>query len=263
MPRLNFTERKRIFVEDVQVSMKKVRDWCYKPELVLDLDDYKFPPDAQIWLELSNTDMFWRKQYGTVSSPGFRGPSTIEGLRADVPLYSRVKVVNAGEGTARILGLMKRVRIFGEAGSNKAGASQSFVAVVAEDLGDEVWRIEVPEDSDEVPVLSVNEQIDGCRSMASDPTFRSLVMPAVFERILVEILIHRGHREFDDTQWGRILQFAEQFHPADDVHEIPEGQLDEASISAISNWARDVVRSWSARHHFVDHYSKEFSRGDE
>ena len=264
MPRINYTDRKRILREHVEVEMRAVGNESYRPELEIELQGYDFPSAAEIWLELSNRQNLWRRRFGTIGNPGFNGPSVINQLSADVPLYARLKVINRSAGTAKILGLMKKVRIFGSVSPSHGSASRSFVEVQPEDLGQQVWTLDIPNDEEEAPILLVNNRIENARALATDPFFRSAVMPVVLERILERIVIGYGFKEFgSNTTWGRILTFADRMVPADSIRDLSDGSWDETSVDAISDWIQEVVRVWSSEHTFSAVFDKAWSRGVE
>lgn len=262
MPRLNYTGRKRILREHAIIEMREIGKESYRPELELDLEDYDFPSSAEIWLELSNRENLWRRRFGTVGSPGFTGPSVISPLSADVPLHARLKIINREAGTAKILGLMKKVRIFGTASSAQGAGSRSFVEVLSEDLGPQVWTLDIPRDEEEAPILLVNKRIENARAMVKDPLFRSVVMPTVLERVLERIILAYEFHDFtSDSAWGKILTFADRIVPADAVKGLPEVTRDESSVDVINDWIQEVVRVWSAEHNFAKVFNEAWSRG--
>lgn len=262
MPRLNFTGRKRIRREDAQVNLSAIGNGSYKPELALNLTPYDFPSSAKIRLELINREMLWRRGFGSIATPGFKGPSVISGLSADAPLYARLKVVDSSSGTAKILGLMRKVRVFGRIAPGQGAATQSFVEVMTEDLGQQVWRLELPDDDNEAPVLLVNKHIEQARTMATDPLFRSVVMPVVLEKVLEGILVESNFRKFDeDSVWSRILQFAERLSPADAVRQLPDGTIDQSDVRVAKDWIQDTVRAWAVQHEFASHFDSNWNRG--
>lgn len=260
MPRLNFSGRKRIFQNDVQIDFTEVRKDVLRPEVSLDLARYDFPADSAIWIEFSNTEFFWRAQFGTVGKPGFRGPSTISGIHGDVPLYARVKINAPGSDSGRILGMMQKVRVYGHRPTLKGGSSESFVAIRYTELYGEVWRLEIPDDENEVPELNIHRDLSGRTALPSDPIFRSLVMPAVLRRILEHIVIRnrRADPGDEDTVHSAILRFAIKLNDNSEVIEA----LPDASdyVMKAEAWIDDVVRKFSSGHRFVDSFEREFAR---
>lgn len=264
MPRLNYTGRKRIFREHVQIQMVEVREGSYKPDMQLELESYGFPASAEISLELNNRESLWRRSFGTVGSPGFSGPRVISPLSAAVPLYARLKVINRSSGTARILGLMRKTRIFGESSPVQGSASRSFVEVEPADLGEQVWALDIPNDEEEFPVIQVNKRIPNARAMVMDPLFRSAVMPMVLERILERIMIGHGFRDFESSSpWGQILTYADRIVSADSLRGLPEGAWDAAAVGSIIDWIQEVARVWCSDHRFSTIFDASWNKGVE
>lgn len=261
MPRVNFSGRKRIFQRDVNIRLKSIKQSELMPEVEIDFSHYDFPSDATISIEFSNREVFEQRSFGTVGNPGFKRPSNIKDVGKEVLLYACVKVNSPDTSKGRILGMMRKVRVYGDGGEGQQRVGESFVPVIYGDLGEEVWRLDIPEDQNERPLLVVNKALTGSEALASHPTFRALVMPVVLRRILERYVL--DYKEFspsgDPSTRSEILSFAIRLAGESNLQEHdPESEsfVDHASV-----WIDEVVRQFCAQHEFSKSFNKGFSEG--
>src|SRR5690606_12220961 len=107
----------------------------------------------------------------------------------------RVKVIDFGEQKGMLLAE-------GDIpASNDKERPEDRIALLpprAEDLGDELWRIEFPLSRESSPELLINEKLLDWKATAQTTEFRALVFPAAVRQVLERIFYSGEDSEIDD-----------------------------------------------------------------
>lgn len=198
----NYTGRKRIGREDVQIALRKSADgWLFDADLKL--ADYGFPRNAEVWLEAHRQNLWMQWSWGTVSS--LRTPrdrTLIEFTDPDGVLF-RVRVVQPpGSEHHKLLGEADGIPfvLAGEADDRR----RSLLVTVPDSLDQQLWRLNFEDDP---PSLLVNRDAKpSWKEMAKSPQFIALVYPEVLRLLLMRILFHEEWNEEDEeagwqTDW--------------------------------------------------------------
>jgi hypothetical protein len=249
MPRLNFTGRRKISRSHVTISVTGIGGIeTFTAEL--QLSKYGFPPTAAVIVEAYRQLELVRFDFGTVGNlvpPGSCRLSefgTLNGLRF------RVKVVSTEEPRGRLLAVADRINPKNE--QQQSLPRVPLLAVRAQDLGREVWRLDF---SDE-PLLLVNPRVIPKKQLVESVEFQTLALPEILRSILNRILLVERVRSADDSDdWtSRWLRFAESMPGVGRVPELdtPEANVDwiDAAISSFCRWRnvdQQFASFWSAK----------------
>lgn len=207
--RFNYTGRQRIRKKDLSFTIAADVEGYENFYADLQLGNYNLPPDAEVWVEAYDRNALMRFPFGTVAEPNNETPTVLTDFRDSDSFYFRVKVVDA----------LRRSRLLAVADSvspsdrqDEDGAARSLLSVTTRDLGSVPWKLEYqPADH---PLLVINNRIDAGKSLArSNLFFQALVLPAIFEQVLRQILLEQKYvpaaAPDDDDLWKEgWLEFA-------------------------------------------------------
>ncbi|MYC32140.1 MAG: hypothetical protein F4X64_03055 [Chloroflexi bacterium] len=232
--RFNFTERKRIEEERVQIEVLDSRSVGPSSFIAtLNFDGMELPPDAPVTIEAYRGRAAIRFRWGTVGMP--RPP--LDRLLANMPDNPsfRVKVV-APDGSGTLLAMANRIR------PKREEHHGSLIWLEArDDLGKEVWNLDFGEGN---PTLRINKDIPGIESaVQGDNAFRGLVMPEVLRAVLVRALIVDDEDMEDAGDWNDLLAFVRSFH---DTPLVTNSGDDEHSVRM--TWIDAAVAAFTQKH---------------
>lgn len=206
----NYTRRRRITARHVEIEMVESADGGASSfDANLHLDELQLPPDALLEIEASRERQAMRFRWGTVGNP--QPPANRELSDLAGPPNFRVMALTP-DSSRQILALANRITPQWNPGGETA--AQELVHLAEEDLGQEVWRLDLGETGD-APVLKVNRNIDGIsQAVRNDPAFRSLVFPEVLRSVLTQaLLVQEADPKDDEGYWYRWFGFVNQFYP--------------------------------------------------
>ena len=236
--RINRTGRKTIRQRDVEVRVDPADDGG--PPVVgmmVELSEYQFPNEARIRLEVSRSNMVQRWKFGTVGE--MVAPPVEERRLTDVPAGGTWRMfVVAADGSDRLLGHAPRLR-------PKMPVDSLLPLEPSIEMGEEIWRVEFDEGGGGNPVLFVNANIEGISDLVrTDPTFRALVMPAVFRIILTRmVIIERA--EVDDEGWNDWYRTAHHYLPGKPIPNVSKAVPVE-ELAGAEAWIDEVVEAFAA-----------------
>lgn len=175
--RINFTGRKRITRDRVDVQVERAQGSLLATISHLGLDGLGLPDHAQLFVEVYHQTFFHRFQCGTVSAPDLPKESGIADFAAPELLHSRVRVVAVdGSQAGQLLALADRLPVSVIGGEGK---SRGLLPVGPGSLGSQFWKMDITGD---YPQILINESIADWKSVAQDPWFKSLVFPEALRR---------------------------------------------------------------------------------
>ena len=249
MPRLNFTGRRKIAKSHVNISVTGIGGIeIFNAEL--QLGGYDFPESASVIIEAFRQLELVRFDFGTVGnlippdSCRLSEFGTLAGLRF------RIKVVSNDEPRGRLLAVCDRITP--QRQELQSLSRVPLLAVRAQDLGREVWRLDFADE----PLLLVNPRIVPKKQLVHSVEFQSLALPEILRSILNRILIVEQIRVPDDSHdWtSRWLKFAESMPGVGKVPDIadPESDLEwiDAAISSFCRWRsidKQFADFWNAK----------------
>jgi hypothetical protein len=251
--RVNSTGRKRIFRDDVRITLQTDPDGVIVFDADLSLNDYELPQDATVYVEAYRQTTFMRFEFGTVGLP--RPPVSVSRRLTEFAsrerLLFRVKVSSVGNRPGVLLAEADQVPV-----ADDEEQPENRVALLPPapgDLGQEVWRVDISEAQG--PQLLVNRATGDWKALASSWTFRALVFPAAMRQVLWHIVAIRNTRHTDDaSDWGcRWLKFASSIPGAGPIPSADDGgQID---FLEWSGWIDSAIDAFTRRHAVYDRYS--------
>ena len=203
----NYTGRRSIHRADVSVTIRPDgRSWIFDADVKF--AHYKFPHNAEIWVEAHRQNLWMQWSWGTVSA--IQVPVTRHLSEFDVPdgVLFRVRVVQPpGQEKHKLVGEVDGIQpvLAGEADDRR----RHLIVPVPDALDQELWRLDLEH---EPPQLLINiDAKPSWKELARSPYFIALVYPEVLRRILWKILIDEVWSEDDEdaawkTDWIRFAR---------------------------------------------------------
>lgn len=196
--KFNYTGRKKIKRTSVRIDILRNGEGRRFFNAVLQIADMQLPENAHVYIEAYRRTAYQRFDFGTIAKlvvPADR--RLFHFSDAAIPLF-RVKVVDRTGTHGRIVAAADKIRP--ESGDELPAGSQSLLFVEYEDLGNNIWQLDLEGDW---PILKLNRNADEISLIASsDNRFLPLVYPEVFRQILNRIMITDEHTDPDcDDDW--------------------------------------------------------------
>lgn len=206
--RFNYTGRQRINRSDVTFRLSLPPGGTPRASVDLSLENYSLPAEADVHIEAYRQINWMRFDVGTVGDLWNTGPHLLSEFLEPEAVLFRVRVT-ASATAGRVL-LAEADRIPWHSDSDSAGGRSPLLIPRGEDLGDELWRLDL---SGDTTLLLVNRQLGDWRAIARKPEFIYSVYPNALRMILSSILLielDNADWDADDTDsWqGRWLAFA-------------------------------------------------------
>jgi hypothetical protein len=194
----NYTGRRKINRKDVTITLRE-DNGSLAFDADLKLADYKFPRNAEVYVEAHRQNLWMQFNWGTVSL--LRPPAVRRLADFDVPdgILFRVRVVQpAGTEHHKLLGEADTIPFIrvGEATAQR----KPLLEPVPDALDELLWKLDVESDP---PRLLVNKDAHPTwKGLARSPQFIALVYPEVLRRLLTIALIdHECSEEDEEGGW--------------------------------------------------------------
>lgn len=203
----NYTGRRNILRKDVSVTVRaEGKAWAFDADLKF--AHYKFPYNAEIWVEAHRQNLWMQWSWGTISA--MRIPANRQLTEFDVPdgVMFRVRVVQPpGQESRKLLGEVDGIQPIkaGEADDRR----RHLIVPVPDALDQELWKLDLER---EPPELLVNRDAKpSWKDLARSPYFLTLVYPEVLRRILTKVLVENnwaddGDEEDWESDWVRFAR---------------------------------------------------------
>lgn len=235
---INSTGRKSIDMNRIEISVVELENEPRKAILnALNVTDMGFPGNATVFIEAYYRSSVRRAPCGTIGNLNL--PVEMELNRDQFPNPRfKLKVVDMGQHLGRLLG----AALFPLEHKGRS----SILPVIARDLGEEVWRVEIHEDAQ--PELLINEDLRGFSTrLRTDDRMQALVLPAAFRYVLEELWM--GKRD-DAFEWKKNwMKFCTR---ALKVSENPGTDEEERKA-----WIDEAVNRFSRKHGMMKKLQKE------
>lgn len=221
--RLNHTDRQRIRLEDARISLLSPEAGLTEFSAVLRLKEYGFPDEALVVVEAQRQTSVMRFDFGTISYIRPPETCTLDEFEPPVGVQFRVKVIEPGNESGRLLGLARAIR----PALVDAGSQEGILPVRPAELGGEIWRLELSGD-EAPPQLLINKRIASWRALPKDPQFAAFVLPNVFRQILTDASKDGppSADSWDSWDWMRDwCEFAERLPGVDPVPDLERDRL--------------------------------------
>jgi hypothetical protein len=171
----NYTERKKINREDVQLALVRPNEVPEVKVVKLDINRLGLPVTAQVWLEIETGKVgLVRHSLGVVGSLNLGATFAIDEPDL-VNLRFRIKIVTYELGSAgKLLAEVDQLSL-----SNDGSALSLLQVKPSDSLGQRIWKLEITESG---PELFINAGVGDWQAVGHSEVFKCLVFPqAVFE----------------------------------------------------------------------------------
>lgn len=250
--RINYTGRRRLRLEDIQISVVSGPSGADEIDARISLTGYDLPATARVHVEAYRQTSWMRFEYGTVAHVVAPSDRVLREFETPDGVLFRVKV-SSPYGTSGLL-LAEADRIRPRSPDEAEDERHSLLPVRPDpNLGDEVFRI----DFSGRPLLLVNAGIPNWREAVRGPVFLSLAMPSLLREVLTRILSVEKHFDDEDlsdwrSQWIRycLLLPGAIALPSDGEQE------------RIDDWIDEIVASFCRRVHARSHFERYWTEGE-
>lgn len=235
--RFNFTERKRILQEHINIRLNEGKAGEIATfDAEFELSDLELAPDAPVMVEAYRGPITNRYPWGTVGQPAPPEDRRLTDMQ-DNPLF-RVKVV-AADQTGILLAMANRIH------PHREERHSSLVRLnMSNDLGKEVWRLDF---GDGNPTLYLNSSIVGISMVArNNREFQSLVFPEVLRTMLTHAIAQDAEPDADDGDWVPLMTFVRSFHDEALPPRVVGEEVDERSTENM-RWINNAVRAFTQK----------------
>lgn len=237
--RFNYTGRKKINMEHIELSLKEDESKNTYFDLKLNLESYNFLPKAIVRVEAWKSNSVQRWYWGEVKN--MRQLSQQERTLKDVPATCQFKILVIDPNNSGLL--------YGKSNAIRPLSARSMNSLLpvelSENLGQEIWKLDFG-DEDQVVLLLNNSIPDIGQIISGDPTFRSLVMPEIFRSILKHAIFvdEASFSDYDDEKWSEWVALAKYYLGSNVVTTIPAMASEEKREEA-HKWIDDVVQAFA------------------
>lgn len=245
MARLNYTGRKRINRQDVQITVLDINGvLTFKADV--QLDDYRLPPDSPLYIEAYRQTSWMRFECGNAGKPLTGAANRLSEFDSLDGIRFRVKVTE-GVGThGKLLAVADKIPpVKPEEGD---GGRLCILPVRSAEM-ECIWRLELSD----TPTLLISKRAGSKDALTRSPEFIALVYPAVLGEILDEIRdTHDEWQEEEDCWQRQWLTFVDLLPGVGDMPEITEDSDNEA----FREWKIDAMESFSRCLNIPETYSQ-------
>lgn len=246
---LNYTKRRRLRREDVDVVISANNLGEYAFDAALKLEAYKLPPEAKVFVEAYRQTHWMRFDFGPVKAVSPPKQRTLSLFDNTDGILFRVRVTSTTAPHGLLLAEGDRIPF--RAKDEKPKKRIPLLPVVPEDLKEEVCKVSYEGSG---PELIVNSSLGNWRGIARDPVVIALIYPLVLRDILSRICFIEDDFDIDDrSDWRtRWCKFAELL-PGMDAYPDDANERDD--------WIDRAVASFSRRNGIVAKFSSYWKEG--
>lgn len=250
MRRFNFTGRKKILSEDINITLKSDEKVTPIVDIAVDLSRYGFK-DAVVIIEAQRMTRFQRFKLGNVQQQKLRLiQQVLEQFDDAQGLQFKIKVKNED---GKLLGYAQNIKPY-SLDSETEQFNSSILQVRSKDLSrsGELWRVSAEDDS---YVLEIEKALGSRELVVRSLLFKSFILPAAMRTILEKIL--------SDDDWDEQLT---EISSEDDkwlifASKLNGGVMPERDEDSKLNWIDDAIRGLVRNINIRDAAIEEMSSG--
>jgi hypothetical protein len=252
MTRINYTGRKRIYRENVQLRLSSEESLKLRADRI-DLSDIELPGDARIILEAQVRTNLVRVECGTVAKPELPCGQPLPEFDSPEGITFRVKVVGvSGDNDGKLLAAADGLRATTD---GEEDSRQSLLPVRPADIGQLLWRLDF--DDTGFPSLLINKFVpNGWNEFARQPYFRALVFPEVIRQVaswVVENLADAlDNPDSPAAPWMKYFKV----ELGQDLSAMAIPSDDEGGRQWALEWADEIAEKFSRKHRFLESVGK-------
>lgn len=209
----------------------------------MNLSDYSFPPDAEIFVEAYHQTRWMRFPFGSVEDVAEPDPTTLSQFDLTEPVLFRVKVVSKTPESGKLLGLAEEIRP--RLPNETIERVYPLLDVASEDLGERPWKLAFEPTR---PTLYINRGLGDKSAVARTSEFQQLVYPQIIKETLSYILLGEAYDSDEEDSWMSYwLRFAQSYHPGMKIPAVDRSKPDEFDLDEVVHWIDEVVNSFCAK----------------
>ena len=235
----NYTKRKKILREDVQLALVKPNDLPEVKVLKLKISHLSLPLSAKVWFEYGGRLGIVREPLGTVGSLDLS--SSFRLSERDLGnIRFRIKVV-----TDEPIKPGKLLAVVDNLERDDGGNVQSLLEVIpSENLEQRIWKLQISESG---PELLINQSLGNWKDVGGSALFQSLVFPqAVYE-------IYKWLGKYPTFSEGTIEKkwadlFTSTGHNPSMLNTRREYETQELYDAYLDDMAQEVAQSFARNH---------------
>ena len=250
--RLNYTGRRRLAERDIEVRVQETETGLWF-DAGLDLEEYRLPAEARVFVEAYRQHSWMRFDYGTVGSIRPPRERYLTEFASPEGILFRVKVVRTDEPAGLLVAEARAVK---PEFSEEENEERVCILPVRSDPGleHEVFRMEFGDR----PTLLVSQRIGDWRELVRRPAFAALAYPTVLKEILTRVLLVEEYFDTDDphdwrSEW---LVYATGLPGTGPVPH-------EEDVDLLCDWVETAVTSFCRHFGIMDRFGQYWTGGDE
>jgi len=239
--RFNYTERKRITRDQIEIKLNRDGDTVESFSAKLNLNGMNLPLADRVYIEAYRRADVERYPFGTVDNIAPPDDTSLSRLRYQESLRFRVLVTDESGERGLIHALAEGIPA-------EEYRKRSILPVDFRDLGRRIWKIEFGADG---PVLLLNEKVPGIYDLGKEPQFRLCVYPAALRDVLTHMVFVENafsSEELTDNWTDDWIRFARALTTGDgDASVILDVNSPQFDDSEAMQWTDGVVNQfcWS------------------
>ena len=251
--RLNYTGRRRLAERDIQVRVQETETGLWF-DVDLDLEEYRLPAEARLFVEAYRQHSWMRFDYGTVGSIRPPGERYLTEFPSPEDILFRVKVVRPDEPAGLLVAEARAVKPHFSEGEDE---ERACILPVRSDPGleHEVFRM----DFADRPLLLVSERVGDWRELVRQPAFASLAYPTVLKEILTRVLLVEEYFDTDDPRDWR-SQWLAYATGLPGIDPLPN---DEDDAELVCDWVEVAVTAFCRHFDIMARFDEYWTGGDE
>ena len=249
----NYTGRSRVTQNMVEIKLRWSSTSIHPTFIAkIDLDDFEFDGDLKVYIDAMRQDTmaFMRFDFGTVNNFTIPEDTLLTEFNRESKPKFYVKIIDEEESIGKIRADSIAIQAIDpeEVNQNKSGIS--LIHVVTEDLGDQIWKLKMPEQDNEVVDLVLNDQIEEVKGMFNEKWAAPLMLPNAVREILNHIVMgmKEEYNENGDQWYSLWLQFINQFY--DEILPTWTDHNSDNDMQERKDWIEEAVGAFSTKMNF-------------
>ena len=176
-------------------------------EAELDFTSLAVPTSAEVFVEAYHKATTQRFAWGTVANPQPPDSTLLDSIDLGGRILFRVKVVDNSGDVGLILASADQIPATDE---DEGAQKDHLIVVIARDLGELPWDINISSDGETRPALILNNRIpDAINLIQHDPVYQSMLLPAVIREVYTFIFWDSDGGEGEGSWQQAWLDFGE------------------------------------------------------
>ncbi|MDN5864045.1 MAG: hypothetical protein L0I62_02355 [Gammaproteobacteria bacterium] len=239
--RLNYTRRKRLALDKLNISVRPVENESATFDADLNLADLRPEyDDARVFVEAYRQSTRMRFDWGTVGN--IVPPPTTDRRLTEFDDWRRVrfrlKITDMTHEPGKLIAWRNQIRPKGPEDEH----DNDLLFFENADLEGRVWNLRFEDDLG--PVVQIDEKAGDRYDVGSDPKFQAAVFPEVMRRTLIQAFVVEEENGDDEQHWS-FVWLQGFLKPQLKMSDPPP--LEEGGLSGREEWIEEAVRLFAKR----------------